>query len=195
MKKLWNEEDVNFAGQFYSVQDLTLLPRPYQKGGPPLWVGGRSNAAFKRAGRLADGWLASSVTPAEIATGIAAIRAHADEHGRDIADDHYGVLVPYCFAPTAEEAENIAGPSIRRRQEIAPQHYCALGTPEQVRGKLREYIDAGATKFVMRPYGPKESLRAQVESLAKEVIPALQTPFSQSERQERLRSTRKDARQ
>jgi probable F420-dependent oxidoreductase len=196
MKKLWTEENVDFRGQFYSVHDLTLLPRPYRKGGPPLWVGGRSNAAFKRVGRLADGWLASSVTPVEVAAGIEAIRAHASESGRQIPDDHYGVLVPYCFAPTPEDAEKIAGPSIRRRQEIAAQDYCALGTPEQVRGKLREYIQSGATKFVMRPYGPKESLPAQVKTLAREVIPALQTPFSEAERQERGRSTRnKDARQ
>jgi probable F420-dependent oxidoreductase len=194
MKKLWTEENVEFRGQFYSAQDLTLLPRPHQKGGPPLWVGGRSNAAFRRAGRLADGWLASSVTTGEVAIGIDAIRAYAHEAGRNIPDDHYGVLIHYCFAPTAEEAEKIAGPSMRRRQEITPQSYCALGTPEQVRGKLREYIDAGASKFVMRPYSPKESLRAQVEMLAEEVIPALQTPFSEAERRERRRPTRdKDA--
>lgn len=185
MRKLWNEENVNFAGQFYSAQDLTLLPRPYQKGGPPLWVGGRSQAAFKRAGRLADGWLASSITPAEVATGIAAIRAHAHEVGREIPEDHYGVLIPYRLAPTAGEAEKIAGPSILRRPEIALRDYCGLGTPDEVREKLRAYINAGATKFVMRPYGPKESLRAQVEMLAKEIIPALQTPFSEQERQAR----------
>lgn len=185
MKKLWNEENVNFAGQFYSAQDLTLLPRPYQKGGPPLWVGGRSQAAFKRAGRLADGWLVSSVTPAEAATGIEAIRAHAHEVGREIPEDHYGVLIPYCFAPTVEEAERIAGPSIRRRPEIALRDYCGLGGPDEVREKLRAYINAGTTKFVMRPYGPKESLRAQVEMLAQEVIPALQTPFGEQERQAR----------
>jgi alkanesulfonate monooxygenase SsuD/methylene tetrahydromethanopterin reductase-like flavin-dependent oxidoreductase (luciferase family) len=61
-----------------------------------------------------------------------------------------------------------------------------LGTPAEVRKKLQAYIDAGATKFVMRPSGPKESLREQVERLAQEVIPALQTPFSQGERLERL---------
>ncbi len=182
MKKLWNEENVNFAGRFYSAHHLTLLPRPYRHGGPPLWIGGRSNAAFKRAGRMADGWLASSITPGEVATGIEAVRAHAHEVGREIPDDHYGVLVPYCFAPTVEEAEKIAGPSIRRRPEIALREYCGVGRPDEVRNKLRAYIDAGATKFVMRPYGPKESLRAQIEMLAKEVIPALQTPFSEEER-------------
>src|SRR4029077_6835600 len=69
MKKLWTEENVTFDGKFYAVRDLTLLPRPHQKEGPPVWVGGRSKAAFRRAGRLADGWLVSSVTPNEVATG------------------------------------------------------------------------------------------------------------------------------
>ncbi len=179
IKKLWQEKKVNFAGQFYSTHDLTLLPRPYRKGGPPLWVGGRSRAALKRTGRLADGWLASSITPEEVATGIEIIRGHAHENRREIPEDHYGVLVPYCFAPTAEEAENIANPAIRRRGEIPPRDYCALGPPREVCERLRAYIDAGATKFVMRPCGPKESLHGQVEILAKEVFPELQTPSAE----------------
>ena len=186
MKKLWAEENVNFAGQFYSVKDLTLMPRPFQRGGPPVWVGGRSKAAFRRAGRLADGWLASSVTPGEVAAGIEAIRAHAAEAGREIPEDHYGVLVPFCFARDSDEALRIAGPSILRRQDISPTEFSTLGTPEQVRLKLKEFVDAGATKFVMRPYGPKETHAEQVRLLAKEVIPALQTPFSAAERRERL---------
>jgi probable F420-dependent oxidoreductase len=185
MKRLWSEENVTFEGQFYSVKELTLLPRPYQKGGPPVWVGGRSKAAFRRAGRLADGWLVSSVTPAEVGAGIEAIRAHAADAGREVPEDHYGVLVPFCFAKDREEALRIAGPSIRRRQDIAPSDYSALGTPAEVRKKLQEYIDVGATKFVMRPYGPKETHEDQVRILAKEVIPTLQTPFTPEERQER----------
>ncbi len=186
MKKLWSEENVSFTGQFYSVRDLTLLPRPYQQGGPPLWVGGRSKAAFRRVGRLADGWLASSVTPAEVGAGIEAIHAHAAEVSREIPEDHYGVLVPFSFATDTEEALRVAGSSIRRRQDISPTEYSALGTPEQVRQRLKEYVNAGATKFVMRPYGPRETHVEQVRLLAKEVIPALQTPFSAAEREKRL---------
>jgi probable F420-dependent oxidoreductase len=186
MKKLWTEEQVNFDGQFYSVRDLTLLPRPHQKGGLPLWVGGRSKAAFRRAGRLADGWLASSVTPSEVAAGIEAIRNHAAEVGREIPEDHYGVLIPYIFAKDREEALRMAGLSIRRRQDIEPSDYSALGTPDTVRKTLQEYIEAGATKFVMRPAGPRESLHGQVETLSKEVILALQTPFTTEERRGRL---------
>ena len=186
IKKLWTEEQVTYQGQFYSVRDLTLLPRPYQNGGPPIWVGGRSKAAFRRAGRLADGWLVSSVTPSEVAAGIEAIRNHAAEVGRALPADHYGVLVPFAFSSDREEALKISGPSIRRRQDISPSDYSALGTPDQVRRKIQEYIDAGATKFVMRPYGPKETHVEQVQILAKEVISPLQTPFSPAERVERL---------
>ncbi|HUK39621.1 MAG TPA: TIGR03619 family F420-dependent LLM class oxidoreductase [Candidatus Acidoferrales bacterium] len=186
MKKLWSEEQVNFDGQFYSAHDLTLLPRPHQKGGPPLWVGGRSKAALRRVGRLADGWLVSSVTAGEVRAGINEIRAYAGLAGREIPEDHYGVLAPYLIAPNSDEAEQIARPLARRRPDIAPQEYSALGTAEHVFRKLHDYIDAGATKFVMRPLGPKESLRQQIEILAKEVIPALQTPFNALERKQRL---------
>jgi probable F420-dependent oxidoreductase len=186
MKKLWTEENVTFSGNFYSVKDLTLFPRPYQKDGPPIWVGGRSKAALRRAGQLTDGWLVSSVTPKEMGEGIEAIRGHAKEAGRDIPEDHYGVLIPYFFAGNSEEALAAAGPSVLRRTDIPAEDYAALGTPKTIRNKLQAYIDVGATKFVMRPCGPQESLHTQVEMLANEVITALQTPFGESERQERL---------
>jgi probable F420-dependent oxidoreductase len=186
MKKLWTEERVNFEGKFSSIKELTLLPRPYQKGGPPVWAGGRSKAALRRVGRLADGWLVSSCSPEEVAAGIAAIRNYAAESCRQIPDDHYGVLIPFFFDRDQEKAWNKAGSSIRRREGISPYEYSALGTPDEIRIKLQKYIDAGATKFVMRPSGPKESLREQVARLAQEVIPHTQTPFSQAERLERL---------
>jgi probable F420-dependent oxidoreductase len=190
MKKLWSEENVNFAGQFYSARELTLLPRPYQRGGPPVWVGGRSKAALRRAGRLADGWLVSSATPMEVAAGIEAIRIHAAEAGRQVPEDHYGVLIPYAFAKSEDEALDRVGATIRRRFDVSLQEYAALGSPEQVRNKLRQYIDVGATKFVMRPAGGKESLHRQVRTLAEEVIPALQSPFSPEERSARARLER-----
>ena len=185
MKKLWTEESVSFVGRFYSAQNLTVLPRPYQAGGIPLWVGGRSKAALRRAGHLADGWLTANTSPPEVRAGIESIRRFAREAGREIAEDHYGVLIPYCIASNEENALANTAPSVSRRADIALHDYAALGAPEEIRVKIQAYIDAGATKFVMRPCGPRESLRAQVEILAKEVIPALQTPFTSAEREER----------
>jgi probable F420-dependent oxidoreductase len=194
MKKLWTEEDVNFQGAFYSTRDLTLLPRPYQREGIPLWVGGRSQAALRRTAHLADGWLASNTTPAEVGAGIEAIRGFAREAGRKIPEDHYGVLIPYYVARSEEEALRNAGPSLRRRADLAVPEYAALGTPQAITKRIRAYVDLGASKFVMRPCGPAATVRAQVATLAREVIPALQTPFSAAERQARLGNTSSESR-
>ncbi len=186
MKRLWTEEKVNFEGQFYRARNMTLLPRPYQKEGIPLWVGGRSKAALSRVGRLADGWLTSNSSPAEVGAGIEAIKRHAAVAGRAIPGDHYGVLVPFFIAKSFDDALAAASPTIRRREDIPPDEFSAFGTSQQVREKIQAYMDVGVTKFVMRPAGPKTSLQSQVEILAKEVIPQIQTPFSEEERAERV---------
>ena len=60
-----------------------------------------------------------------------------------------------------------------------------MGTPQQIIAKLMEYVDAGITKFVLRPPGPPDVWRRQAELLAREVIAPMQTPFSATEIRER----------
>lgn len=176
MRRLWTEEIVNFEGKFFSARDLTIMPRPWQKNGPPIWIGGRSQAAMRRTGRLGDGWLVSSASPAEVEAGIASIRAYAADAGREVPQDHYGVLIPFCFAASAAEAFELAVGSLRPRDDLAVAEFTAFGTADQVRAKVQAYIAAGASKFIMRPCGPFENWRKQVEMLCREVIRPLQTP-------------------
>ena len=161
---------------FIPSKTSTIMPRPWQKNGLPIWIGGRSEAALRRTGRLGDGWLVSSVSPVEVEAGIKTIRAHAAEAGRQVPEDHYGVLIPFYFAASAEKALEIGGRSIRPRADMPIGEFTAFGTPDQVRAKVQAYIAAGATKFVMRPCGPFEGWREQIEMLAREVIRPLQTP-------------------
>ena len=175
MRRLWTEENVTFEGKFYSVQDVTIMPRPYQKDGLPIWIGGRSQAAMRRTGRLGDGWLVSSVSPSEVEAGIKAVRTYAAEAGRKVPEDHYGVLIPFYFGATNKAVE-IAEHSIRRRPDLPTSEFTAFGNPAHVRAKVEGYIAAGASKFVMRPCGPVEQWREQTEVLAREVIRPLQTP-------------------
>ena len=175
MRRLWTEENVTFAGKFYSVENATITPRPWQKNGLPIWIGGRSQAAMRRAGRLGDGWLVSSVSPAEIEAGIKSIRAYAAEAGRQVPEDHYGALIPFYFAASEAKAFEIVGPSVRPRADVPVGEFTAFGDSDQVRAKVQAYIAAGATKFVLRPCGPFEGWRDQIETLAREVITPLQT--------------------
>jgi len=175
MRRLWTEENVTFVGKYFSVEDATIMPRPWQKKGPPIWIGGRSEAALRRTGRLGDGWLVSSVSAGEVAQGIGSIRRYAADAGRQVPEDHYGVLIPFYFSDNAERAVEIAGRAIRPRVDLPISEFTAFGTPDHVRERVRAYIDAGATKFIMRPCGPFDGWREQVGILAREVIQPLQT--------------------
>ncbi len=63
LRKLWTGEKVSHQGRFYPFSDVQMLPTPVQPGGPPIWVGGRSDAALRRAGELGDGYISYVVTP------------------------------------------------------------------------------------------------------------------------------------
>jgi alkanesulfonate monooxygenase SsuD/methylene tetrahydromethanopterin reductase-like flavin-dependent oxidoreductase (luciferase family) len=110
---------------------VTITPHPWQKNGLPIWIGGRSHAAMRRTGRLGDGWLVSSVSPAEVGTGIQAIRRYAADAVRQIPEDHYGVLIPFFFAATLEKAHALAGESIRPRPDMPPGEFIAFGIPNK----------------------------------------------------------------
>ena len=175
MRRLWSEENVTFSGKHFSLDGVTIMPRPWQKSGPPIWIGGRSEAALRRTGFLGDGWLVSSVYPGEVKHGIESIRGYAAAAGRQVPDDHYGVLIPFYFSDNADRAFEIAGRAIRPRADLSTAEFTAFGTPDQVRQRVRAYIAAGASKFIMRPCGPFEGWHEQAGRLAREVIEPLQT--------------------
>lgn len=70
IKALWTESPATFTGTFYHFERVVMEPRPLQHPHPPIWVGGRSEAALERAGKLGDGWLAYFVTPERFRTSL-----------------------------------------------------------------------------------------------------------------------------
>src|ERR1700761_5125375 len=79
----------SYEGQYFSVTEASILPKPT----PPLdiWLGGSAPAAFRRIGRVADGWLGSFLPPGEAGAGCEAIQQAAAEAGREIEPDHFGI--------------------------------------------------------------------------------------------------------
>ena len=55
-KELWTSDNPTFAGTYCSFANVAFAPKPLQKPHPPIWVGGESPVALRRAGRLADAW-------------------------------------------------------------------------------------------------------------------------------------------
>ncbi|HEV8567696.1 MAG TPA: TIGR03619 family F420-dependent LLM class oxidoreductase [Actinoplanes sp.] len=84
LRTLWNDEVSAFDGEFYTVPPSVMAPRPVQPAGPPILLGGTADAALRRAGRLAAGWVSSSrATLNDIARATQIVRRAAEESGRD----------------------------------------------------------------------------------------------------------------
>src|SRR5881227_2881478 len=96
MRRVWAEDEVTFAGEFWKLDKITVLPKPAQQP-MPLWIGGNSEAAMRRAGRLGDGWIPSFITPEQFRVGVDKTLAYAAEATREVPGDHFGVLVNYCL--------------------------------------------------------------------------------------------------
>jgi probable F420-dependent oxidoreductase len=79
---LWAMESPEYPGQFVSIQGVDAQPRPVQRPGPPIVVGGEAPAALRRAVTMANGWYGFGITPAEAGGYIAALRRLAREHER-----------------------------------------------------------------------------------------------------------------
>jgi probable F420-dependent oxidoreductase len=84
LRTLWNDKVSSYEGEFYTVPPSRMAPPPVQAGGPPILLGGTADAALRRAGRLAAGWVSSSrATLADIARSTQIVRRAAEEAGRD----------------------------------------------------------------------------------------------------------------
>jgi probable F420-dependent oxidoreductase len=83
---LWADETSRYDGQFYTIPPARMAPKPVQRPGPPVLLGGSAPAALRRAGRLAAGWITRSAHDlSRIGTDIAVVHAAARQAGRDPA--------------------------------------------------------------------------------------------------------------
>ncbi len=86
LRTLWADEISDFDGEFYTVPPSRMAPKPVQRPGPPVLLGGSAPAALRRAGRLAAGWISRSGTDlSRIGDDVAVVRAAARAAGRDPA--------------------------------------------------------------------------------------------------------------
>ncbi|MCV7442909.1 TIGR03854 family LLM class F420-dependent oxidoreductase [Mycobacterium paraense] len=157
------DDSATYAGRYFTVSGAAVAPRPT----PPLdiWLGGSAPAAFRRIGALADGWLGSFLTPAEARAGREAIDRAAAQAGRRIEPDHFGISLA---VSDGELPAELVAAARRRRPEVDPAALIAAGWA-QLHRQLDAYIDAGLTKFVIRPAG-KQPLDSFIDRFVAELI-------------------------
>lgn len=114
----WTQEVAAFEGETIRFRDAMVAPRPAQTPHPPIWVGGNSAPAVRRAARFGDGWVPWELTPGEFAALVTRARALRGEHGRSGA---FAFVAPLGVSPDADAAA--------------------------VRAEVRRWHEAGATAF------------------------------------------------
>jgi len=158
----WIDESLPQLRQWWSgaaIDGLVLDPLPVQS---PLevWLGGQAPAALARAGRLGDGWMPGAIRIADAVAGRAVVESAAAAAGRTISPEHFGINLSYVWG-----AELPALP-VRRGD---PTDVVAAGV-DALRALVARWVDAGFSKFVVRPAVAPDDWPAELARLADAVL-------------------------
>jgi probable F420-dependent oxidoreductase len=172
LRLLWTQDEVTFHGHFYKLDRISVFPKPWQTP-PPIWIGGKSEAAMRRTARLGDGWIPSLITGEQLRVGIQRVQELAAAQGRRVPEDHFGTLINYAIADSEEQAAAMAQPYLPRgRVDEATLRQCtAFGPVARLRDRVEEYVKAGASKFILRPLCPPALMLDQLTRVAEGVCP------------------------
>jgi probable F420-dependent oxidoreductase len=175
VRTLWRDTPATFKGRFTSFAGVSIDPKPVQRPGPPIWIGGRSDAALARAGRQGDGWVSYVVQPERYAQSLDKIRSAAQAVGRRL--DHF-VAAHLAFVTVGRDYETARAAWVdaltkRYAQDFEPlaKKYGIIGTPEQCAEQIERFRAAGCTYVIVNPIGEPEHDREQLERVAADVLP------------------------
>ncbi|HJP80461.1 MAG TPA: TIGR03619 family F420-dependent LLM class oxidoreductase [Pseudonocardiaceae bacterium] len=169
LRSLWSDEVIEFSGEFYEIPASRAEPKPAQRPGPPILLGGGVPAALARAGRLADGWVsASSANLSRIGDSIAIVRSAAERAGRDPA----GIRI-VCRAVVRYGEVGVRDAEGGRRR--------LTGTAGQIREDVAWLAEQGVTELfydlnfdpaIGNPHADEPAATERAEEILHELAPA-----------------------
>jgi probable F420-dependent oxidoreductase len=156
---LWSKPKPSFQGKFYKFPPLEVSPRPVQQPRFPIWTGGESEAAVKRAAKYADAWFSYHVkiSSTDLAAKYDVVKKIASELGRKQPP-------ALCCCRPIDITDK---PEPQNDEELR-------GTPDQLIASLKKFKDIGVEHMALQfMVGRWPERRAKIERVAKEVLPAL----------------------
>jgi hypothetical protein len=169
--RLWAGETLDFQGRHFKLTKAAIRPLPAQKD-LPMWIGGSSDAAIKRTAKIGSGWQAGAESPAAVGEVIAGIKAALLETGRTIEEDHYGAAFAFRFGGSDDPGVAKVMEQYQARTGRDPRDLFAMGDAETIMTRLAAYVEAGASKFILRPIAEgDDDMLAQTKRLVEEVLP------------------------
>ena len=156
MRELWSAEDPAFSGRFFRFGPVKFSPKPVQRGGVPILIGGMSGAAMRRCARLGDGWHPNGGTIESLGAAFRSIRQDAERRGRDPNEISLSVR---CELDVADAP---------RANPNAPM----AGTPDELARSAEAFGRIGASELVLGISGADmERNRRIQQAFAERVMP------------------------
>ena len=153
MRKLWTQRDVSYAMEDARAERMNMMPRPAGENRPPILLGGYAEAVFRRAGRLANGWIGGTqLSPEAYASSWNKVVGYAKSLGRDTTKLEPAKLW-YCYVSDDRQAAK------RLLEERLQTYYgsydvennCIFGAPKDCLMRLKKYREAGVRTFILQP--------------------------------------------
>ena len=201
IRRLWSERDVDHETEWYSLAGATVRPAPAQPGGPPIWIGASAERAIKRAGRLADAFMAmpnatkgevtsqlqmfgdaraqAGLAPALEAGRLIEVFCHSDsgEARRRVAPHlltKYAAYASWGLQNSGSD-EDVEGQSVEEQFSHLAKDRFVVGDPDEVvEGLVAQHHEVGLTHLTMRVTWPgSDPAHAMecIELLGTEVLP------------------------
>ena len=174
MKACWTEREINFDGRLWRLQGASMEPKPVQKPYPPLWFGGASEPALRRAVRMGDGFFGAGSSPTgKFAEQVQIVRAALAEAGRPAESFPVAKRVYVAVDDDAERARqrvNAALEGIYGQRVPAIESAVIVGTTADCIREVNQVAAAGAELILFTALFDQ---REQMERLAADVLPEL----------------------
>jgi probable F420-dependent oxidoreductase len=168
-KELWTSDNPTFEGKYCGFSNITFLPKPVQKPHPPIWVGGESRRAIRRAAWLCDAWYPIGSNPQfpmgepeQLAEGMQRLATYAESAGRDPSE------IEVVYRTHNYELRDDGSVSSRGERQLF------TGTADQIAADVRQYQDMGVNYLVVdfaRMSSSLDEMLGHMENTANRVVP------------------------
>jgi alkanesulfonate monooxygenase SsuD/methylene tetrahydromethanopterin reductase-like flavin-dependent oxidoreductase (luciferase family) len=196
IKKCWTGETFSYHGKHFQLNDVTCVPTPLQRPGPPLWFGGSADAAVRRAGRMGDGWIGTMFQNEEGARHLSDLYRSAAGGGRVALmrdawvagtreeamrqyEPYWLPVIKYYWQAGLPELQHIRSESDITMDALAPP-VMIIGSPEECIGQFHKWGEiAGSDYLVLRIRQehsggpPHDQIMGAIRRFGEEVLPHL----------------------
>jgi F420-dependent oxidoreductase-like protein len=175
IRKLWSEEKASFTGRYYQLANAPFAPKPLQKPGPPIMIGGTGeNLILPLVAKYADLWNAGGLGIEALARKIAILEGHCARIGRNGSEIEKTYLTPLYLRSNPSEVERLLTqmPPVQTLSIEQMRAMILAGDVAAVQRQVQAYLDVGITHLIIALRRPGFYDTEGLRLFANEVVPA-----------------------